>query len=113
MPQRRRTLGRVSRGLVGDALSEQEKATSPSPNRHRIASSALEAQSYARDGGGAATVAGMRARARSIRDSAVKTGVTIVDAPFTIIRTSEATQRLRIARDLEDLADSLEGGDAP
>lgn len=58
-----------------------------------------------------AIVAGLRARARSIRDSAIESGVTVIDGPpMTIIRTSEATQRLQIARDLEDLANSLEGG---
>lgn len=52
-------------------------------------------------------VSALRQRAAAIRASAVRDGVTVVEVPFTIIRTSEAACALKIAASLDCLADDL------
>jgi hypothetical protein len=55
-------------------------------------------------------VVSLRRRAEAIRASAIRNGVSIIDVPFAVVRTSEAVQRLRVAADLEKLAADLESG---
>jgi hypothetical protein len=58
-------------------------------------------------------ITALRKRAKAIRDRAVKTGVSIIDSPFVVIRTSESAHALKIAADLDRIADDLERRSAP
>jgi hypothetical protein len=49
----------------------------------------------------------LRKRAAAIRSRAAS-GVTVIDVPFTIVKTSEDAHAFKIASDLDRVADDLE-----
>jgi hypothetical protein len=55
-------------------------------------------------------IAALRKRAHAIRKRAAD-GITVVDGPpMTIIKTSEAAHAFKIAADLDQIANALDGG---